>query len=99
MAGTEYENGGACYAIVLLYDNMRPCMCRVIIKLYARPLPSSRNSNFEADVLEIEICRTLFDIRFVISLLGHKNCLKQCVCLSFLNVSEFSFQIFASNFH
>ena len=24
--------------LVLLYDNMRPCMCRVIIKLYARPL-------------------------------------------------------------
>ena len=51
---------GACCAIVLLYananDNMRPCMCRVIIKLYALPLPSSRNSNFEANVLEIEIC-------------------------------------------
>ena len=47
---------------------MRPCVCRVITKLYARPQPSSRNSNFEADVLEIEICCARFDIRFEISI-------------------------------
>ena len=29
---------------------------------------SSRNSNFEAEVLEIEICCAFFDIRFVISI-------------------------------
>ena len=53
---SNIEMAGACYCIMycLLYDNMLPCVCRV--KKAREPLPSSRNSNFEADVLEIKNC-------------------------------------------